>query len=168
MLTCRLMNLEAKRFMFKNFFRIEHMGFCHLDKGIAPGLIENIKKVEHNWKANGLSRSVFAYLAKYPALKVLSLRISSYSVREESNDLNPNRLYQDDKDAELGNKLFGFDNLVRLRGLEHVIVTVCKSHYSDEVYHHRDAEAVINFNTFLNRVVTQPKVVKIPVSLILS
>ena len=97
--------------MFRNCFTLNTWAFVILTEQLNLDLLITSKRSNTTGKPTHSSGSALPTLP-ISSLKVLNLTINSAAIRINQDNPNPNRLYQDNEDADLGNKLIGFDKLV--------------------------------------------------------
>ncbi|KAG4031280.1 hypothetical protein MFRU_009g00700 [Monilinia fructicola] len=125
--TCRSVNAECEKFLWKNTFdlSVPSLKTLKLDKQI---LIQNIRHVKCAWTGS-FTKDVFVFgmLASCPNIETLEIKLNGGCVERANGFALYSRklqfLYQDDISIRKFSRSNGFDKLVSLRHLKKVVVS---------------------------------------------
>lgn len=155
---CRQIRDEGLPFIYRNKFSISSQdayngGYsCLLQPGSTAW--ENIKEISYEWWGYAIKdKRAFEALARLPKLKVLQLLITTFVL--DASHHRRQWSYQTDDNVKAFRRANAFDQLVQLRGLEHV--TVGRSSTNPPAPGALSKADEVKFQVFLNNVLTLPK-----------
>ena len=159
MQTCRLVYNECKKFFCKNNFTLSHKAIVQLrDK---PDFAKNLVEISIYWDGKFSDPAMINSIKKYPNLKVLNISMWGGAIGWIRH-LNRNHLHQSDQSIKWFTKLRGFDELVSMRGLEHVTFDFYGTVDAQEMPEPDKARKL--FEEFLNQELAKPNLPSVAVS----
>ncbi|KAB8287892.1 hypothetical protein EYC80_010250 [Monilinia laxa] len=125
--TCRSVNAECKKFLWKNTFAlsIPSLRTLRIDKQI---LIQNIRHVKCSWTGS-FTKDVFLFgmLASCPNIETLEIELHPRCLERANGFVHysrkPQFLHQDDISIQKFSRCNGFDKLISLQHLKKVVVS---------------------------------------------
>lgn len=166
MQTSKQMYAETRPFFYRNSFDLTEMTKRTWGT-LIPDLRNTLRRVSLLWQTRyGAERNTFLMLQRFENLKELDLIISKKCAYYAHYYGGNQHLYQDNKSIGKFSKVYGFDQLVGLRGLDKVTVLNDKGkHNAPPIFvTHAEIEAL---QTFLQGILKEPKPipeVAVPVS----
>jgi hypothetical protein len=153
MRTCRQIYEETLPFFYRNNFSISELS--PKLKSIITDIQTNLREVTFDWRGYKIKdRATLKMFLGCSKLKILHIKITQHCVTTVVDPYARRQwLYQDDVNIKKFNRLNGFDNLVRLRGLDRVTVRNSKSLCAADVSN----QEIADFEAFLTRILTLPK-----------